>query len=96
MKDGLTYYEPKNVKANRLRQITNDDFAEWINRENFEVNKTYETKTFYEDFKNTYCPDENFSQRKFTSYMKKFASLNDWRFSQPKPSGGVTYFCFNA
>ena len=96
MKDGLCYYEPKNVKANRLRQVTCDDFSEWIGQQNFEVNKTYETKQFFEEYKRTYCPDENFHQRKFTSWLKKFSSLNEWIFDQPKASGGVTYFRFNS
>lgn len=95
MKDGLYYYEPKNVKSNRLRQTTCDDFAEWVSQQNFELNKTYETKQYFEEYKSTYCPDENFHQRKFTGWLKKVASLNDWAFSQPKPSGGVTFFRFN-
>lgn len=95
MKDGLCYYEPKNVSTNRLRQTTSDDFAEWITQQNFELNKTYETKQYFEEYKTTFCPDENFHQRKFTGWLKKFATLNEWHFSQPKPSGGVTFFRFN-
>lgn len=94
MKSGLIYYEPKNVKANRLRQITNDDFAEWVNQQSFEVNKVYETKPLFEIFKSTYYGDDAFSQRKFTSFLKKFATLNDWGFKQPPASGGKTYFQF--
>ena len=92
MKSGLVYYEPKNVKANRLRQITNEDFAEWVNQQSFEVNTVYETKPMFEIFKSTYYGDDAFSQRKFTSFLKKYASLNDWGFKQPPASGGKTYF----
>ena len=94
MNSGLVYYEPKNVKANRLRQITTDDFAEWISLESFEVNKVYEIKQQYETFKTTYYGEDQFSQRKFTSFLKKYATLNDWGFKQPPASSGKTYFQF--
>lgn len=94
MQNGLVYYEPKNVVANRLRQITNDDFAEWVTQQNFEVNKVYETKPLFEVFKSTYYGDDVFSQRKFTGFLKKYATLSDWGFKQPPASSGRTFFQF--
>lgn len=94
MKNGLHYYEPKNVKANRLRQVTNDDFSEWIATQMFDLNRTYEIKPHYENFRETYYPAEVFSQRKFTGFLKKYAAINDWGFNQPPASSGKTFFQF--
>jgi hypothetical protein len=57
MKNGLLYYELKNVKINRLRQVTSDDFAEWIQEQKFLEKKHYETKKFYEMFIKIYYPN---------------------------------------
>lgn len=94
LKDGLCHYSPKNVTTNRLRQITNDDFAEWVEEQKFEMSMVYETKPLYEDYKARFYPDEVFSQRRFTSFLKKYSSVNDYVFKQPKPSSGVTFFVF--
>jgi hypothetical protein len=89
---GLHTYELKNVNTNRLRQVTTEDFAEWVNDEKFEFNKKYEIKPYYESFKALYYPDDEFSQKKFTSYLKWFAVINNAIFKQPKPSNGKTFF----
>ena len=95
MKTGLEFYDPKNIVVNRLRQITTDDFSEWILNQSFENDKVYEKKPFYESFKNAYYgEDEKFSQRKFTSYLKKYASLNNLGFNQPPASSCITFFQF--
>lgn len=92
LQKGLFYYEPKNVKKNRLKQITNDDFAEWVISQDFKLNKVYEIKPLYVVFKETYSPDEDFSQRKLTNYLKKYAAIYDLFFKQPPANNGHTYF----
>jgi hypothetical protein len=95
MQKGLIHYEPKNVMTNRLRQTTTADFAEWIICENIEMNKTYEVKPMYESFRNCYYEEgDKFSQRLFSSYLKKYATLIGCTFKQPKPTGGKTFFQF--
>jgi hypothetical protein len=93
MREGLCNYDPINVISNRLRQSTNDDFSVWVETQKFELNTDHEVKPHYENFKNTYYDtDEKFSQRKFTSYLKKYATLNGLVFFQSPASNGVTYF----
>jgi hypothetical protein len=92
LKYGLHYYELKNVNSNRLRQVTTDDFAEWVVDEKFEFNKQYEIKPYYDSFKVLYYPDDAFSQKKFTTYLKKFAAINNAIFKRPKPSNGKIFF----
>jgi hypothetical protein len=93
MKNGLAYYEPKNVKPNRLRQVTSDDFAEWISEQTFELDYIYETKPYFENFLATY-PDDKFNQRRFSSFLKKYAAINDWILKHPPASSGKTFFKF--
>ena len=95
--NGLTYNEPKNIKSNRLKQVTSDEFSEWISVQKISIGEQYETKKSYTDFTQIYYPDngndEKFSQRKFTSWMKKYAGINDWQF-KVSASNGTSYFQF--
>lgn len=91
---GLVYSKGINVELNRFRQSTDDDFASWVEEQEFENKQRYETKKYYEEFIKIYYGDSHqIGQRKFTSYLKEYARYKGWKFDV-KQSNGVSYFSF--
>ena len=94
LKYGLITYEPKNVVQNQLLQSTDEDFAEWIEQQNFEIKAKYDKKTLFEDFTQTYHgANSTLTQRKFTDWLKKWARLQGFEVEQPR-SGKISYIRF--
>lgn len=80
LEKGLIYLDPLNVAANRLAQLTSDEFYEWSTAYDFEVQKPYNTKELFEEFRNIYFgEDSNLKQRWFTKQLREYAIANGWR-----------------
>lgn len=93
--NGLVGYESKNVASNRLAQTTSEEFFEWTEKQQFELEKRYKTKELFEEFKLTYYgEDSKFNQRGLTKWLKQFASTNGWKHRSSR-SNNVSYFVFS-
>ena len=91
---GLISNAGVNIELNRLRQATDEDFAAWVMDQGFEATKKYETKKHLDDFLSIYYGDTHqIGQRKFTGYLKLFATYMGWSFNV-KQSNGISYFIF--
>jgi hypothetical protein len=94
LNNGLKPYELVNVSANRLRQTTGEDFAEWATKQAFCQNQRFETKKYFTDFQQTYFPDDDgYKQRGFTNSLKKYALTKKWKL-EITASNGVSQFQF--
>lgn len=94
LNDGMQVYKYVGVNKNKLAQATNEDFCSWVEEQNFELGKRYETKSQFEDFRNKYYGgDSEFKQRGFTNWMKIFAESKDWKFIAVT-SNSTQYFSF--
>jgi hypothetical protein len=94
LQDDLISYTHRGLNKNRLHQSTNDDFCNWAEQQDFNVDKQYNTKEKFEDFRDTYYgTNSDFKQRGFTNWLKKFAESKDWKFVV-KSSDNTQYFIF--
>ena len=95
LKNGLVHFKGINIELNRFRQITDSDFASWVNGQEFELGNKYQTKGYYQSFVFLHYGSDTrqFTQRKFTSYLKYFADWKGWKFKL-SPSNGVAHFMF--
>ena len=94
LSEGMQSYTYRGLNKNMLIQSTSEEFYNWVEEQNFEVNKQYETKEKFEDFKITYYGIESdFKQRGFTNWLKKFAESKEWKFTV-KTSNATQYFSF--
>jgi hypothetical protein len=81
LKNGLQPYELINVGTNTLIQTTTEDFAEWVQEQDFQLNTYYKTRELFTDFKKRYYGDDaDYKQRTFTNNIHKYASINQWDF----------------
>lgn len=81
LQNGLQPYELINVGKNTLIQNTGQDFAEWVQEQNFEVGKYYATAELFKEYKlRFYGEDAVYKQRSFTNLIKKFAGVKGWEF----------------
>jgi len=94
LQDGLQSYVPKGLHKNRLIQSTNEDFYNWVEAQNFEVGKQYDTKETFSVFKNLYYPESDFKQRSFSNWLKYFADSKNWKLVI-KSSSNIQYFSFS-
>lgn len=76
LKFGLIYHKPKNKHKNRLRQKTNEDFAEWILDKDLQPEVQYNAKVLYEEFKQLfYTGDDKFKLGMFTKLIRLYSSI---------------------
>ncbi|GAA4470452.1 hypothetical protein GCM10023189_59070 [Nibrella saemangeumensis] len=77
LKDGLQPYKSRNVAANRLKQITGDDFFDWVTTcdegAGLVPDREYQTAELFNDFKTRYAIDD-LKQRGFTNKIKAYAA----------------------
>lgn len=86
--NGLVHVEPLNVAANRLAQLTTDEFYEWSMAKEFETGVIYNTGDLFAEFRNTYFgEDSNLKQRWFTNQLKEFASFKGWKHLVKRTNG---------
>ena len=90
---GLVHCEPKGVQRNNLIQSTNEEFVAWVTDKNFQPRVKYYSKDNYEDFKRCYPSYGDIKQRNLTDWLKKYASVKDWKY-EPGHSGDVITFTF--
>jgi hypothetical protein len=110
LKHGLIPAEKVNVEKNRLRQKTNEDFADWVEypgkddeekeciKSRFAGDKTeYDTHAEYLKFRNAIYgeDDRKFMQRTFTAFLKAFATYKGWEYKK-RESNGKTFFWFSS
>jgi len=93
--NGLNAFEGINIKRNRFRQATNEDFVQWCEDKGFQLGIDYHTKIQYESFINLYYGDSHkIGQRTFTSWIKDYANFKQWEYNS-RPSNGTTLFLFS-
>ncbi len=95
LKFGLIPFEGINIKLNRFRQATNEDFVQWSEGKNFETDQDYNTKDCLNEFLNTYYgTSHQIAQRTFTSWLKEYAKFKLWDFNT-NAANGITKFLFS-
>ena len=92
LKKGLIPLEAKNLNKNLLLQHTSEDFYDWVQQQDFEVNKRYTRDIYFNPFKQEYFGESrDFTVQKFTLWMKEYAESKDWIY-RFKRSNSV-YYC---
>jgi hypothetical protein len=92
---GLVSYSGINIERNRFRQSTDEDFAEWVEEQAFIKNTEYTTSVLYNKYLTQFYGDGGIAigQKKFTSYMKAYATLMKWKYNRTQKNG-ISYFYF--
>ena len=78
---GLVAYESPNLKRKKLEQMTSKEFC--IFADKIELNKEYNKRMLFEDFKNE-VEDIYFSQRTFTTWLRIYAGYNNIKVEERK------------
>ena len=97
LKNGLFEYSHQNLKWRKLRQMTSIEFAEYMTSEPspIQIGLKHNKKSVHEAFLDDYEELRNeVHQRTFTSWMRTYAQLMDFKFSESK-SGASRYFQFS-
>jgi hypothetical protein len=93
-KKGLIPLEAKNLNKNLLLQHTSEDFYDWVEQQDFEVNKRYSRDEYFASFKQDYFGESrDFTVQKFNRWMKEYAESKNWVY-QLKRSNSLNYFTF--
>jgi hypothetical protein len=94
LQDGLQVYDHRNLKQNKITQSCGEDFAEWVEHQDFQLEQKYTTTTLYSDFRDTYYGEgAQFAQRGFTNLLKKYATIRNWELRISR-SNGISFFTF--
>jgi hypothetical protein len=96
LNEGLTTYQHVNVKHNQLVIATCEEFTEYINQANLNTTgaEEYDKAELFQEFKEPYLGNESkLTQRTFTDWLKKWASINGLNVAQPR-SNGKSYISF--
>lgn len=81
LQNDLQPYELINVGRNTLIQTTSEDFAEWTEEKDFQLDVYYRTKELFEEFRDRYYGvDGDYKQRTFTNNIGKYAGIKGWDF----------------
>ncbi len=77
---GLQDYPHVNVEENKLRQATSEEFCEWTKSQNFQKGVKYGISDLCREFTDIYygSSSNDFNQRTFNQWMKKFAASREW------------------
>lgn len=93
--DGLKPYATHNVGVNSLIQRCGEDFADWVQLKNFQLEIEYKTADIFNEYKATYYGENaDYSQRSFTNNLGKYAAIKSWKM-KPSRSNGVCFFKFS-
>jgi len=93
-KKGLIPLEAKNLNKNLLLQHTSEVFYDWVEQQDFEVNKRYSRDEYFASFKQDYFGESrDFTVQKFNRWMKEYAESKNWVY-QLKRSNSLNYFTF--
>lgn len=76
LKQGLVNYDFVNIERKKLIDETTIEFSEFS--EVLELNKEYDKKELYENFKNEYTDYEKLQQGKFTRWLKIFGRVKGY------------------
>lgn len=92
---GLVSFTGINIELNRFRQSTDEDFVEWVGEQGYLRNSEYNTSKYYKNFIEQFYGDGSIAigQKKFTNYMKAFATYMKWTFNRVQKNG-ETFFYF--
>jgi hypothetical protein len=79
LQNNLQPYELINVGKNTLIQTTSEDFAEWTDEMDFQLDTYYKTKEMFEEYRDRYYGnDADYKQRTFTNNIGKYAAIKGW------------------
>jgi hypothetical protein len=90
LNEGLSTYQHVNVKLNQLVIATCEEYAEWIDMENIVTTgaKEYDKAELFKKFREPFLGEESkLTQRTFTDWLKKWASIYGYRVDQRKSDG---------
>jgi hypothetical protein len=73
LRRGLVAYEFVNLEKKKLLDETSAEFYEYS--DGLEINKEYDKKELYEDFKKEYSDYDKLTQRKLTHWLKMYARI---------------------
>lgn len=74
--DGLVAVPAINLIENRGKQILGSELFYWIKEQDFQPNKEYSTKDYFNQFKEAYEENnKDFKQRTFSNKLKKYFAL---------------------
>jgi len=90
---GLVFYQIESVSKNKALQTTSAEFYEFITQKDLKPGIEYDLKGLFSDFKQGYFENENFDQKVFTEYLKKFTTANGWTMTRRR-SNNVTWIKF--
>lgn len=82
LKEGLVSYQYINLDRKKLIDETSTEFAEFSDE--LKLDREYDKKELYEDFKKEYQDYEKLTQRKFTQWLKTFGRLKEYEAKEGK------------
>ncbi|MBU2493193.1 MAG: PriCT-2 domain-containing protein [Bacteroidetes bacterium] len=82
LRRGLVYYEFVNIDKKKLIDETAIEFFEFSN--GFVINKEYDKKELYDNFKKEYADLEKLTQAKFTRWLKVYGRINGFEVKEGK------------
>jgi len=82
LKEGLVSYQYINLDRKKLIDETSTEFAEFSDE--LKLDREYDKKELYEDFKKEYQDYDKLTQRKFTHWLKIFGRLKDYEVKEGK------------
>jgi hypothetical protein len=89
---GLCNYQKVGVEANQINQELGREFYEWISKKTLPYNERLIIKDLYLEFWTGYLDsDPHFTQKKFTSMLKKYCDIIGVKHER-KASNGVCFF----
>lgn len=82
LRRGLVYYEFVNIDKKKLIDETAIEFFEFS--DGFVINKEYDKKELYDNFKKEYADLEKLTQAKFTRWLKVYGRINGFEVKEGK------------
>lgn len=94
LQNGLFYPATVNLKINKLRQRTSEDFAKWIMGKYIQSGTEYKLDDWIIEFREFSCTDESEIQMKqFKKWLKSYAETNSLEYSHRR-SNHINYCSF--
>jgi hypothetical protein len=94
LRDGIVNAPSATGNQKKLQNMLNWEMLEFIS-DQIKVNDEYEVGQLFNQFISTYPDYKNLRQRTFTSWLKMFAQVNDYRWTD-RHSGSLRYFAMAA
>ncbi len=96
LNNGFIFSSGVNIELNKFRQSTSEEFAEWVELQDFQQNVKYPTKEYFEKFVNIYYGNTHqIGQRTFTGWLREYATFKKSIFTRSE-SNGNTNFMFQS